>query len=532
MVEKFEFLRNFNIEIFQNCRKAEFMVNTMNDYNLSLNAARTALEWLCAEENPSHYQYDSLDEKVRSFVSRTNPDDNICNALKAIKTNGNAGSHGNGSTRKAKDTIELLEQVLIWYVCGYRGKKYKEADFHPSELRYLYLYCKDLKSTLAKPEKAASVKKVVVEAKDDVVQQNAISIPENKPDKPITISAPETAPISSPIDKDKKKRLKLERKAQEEAERKAKRNAERELRKQLQKEQKAKALEEAKRRNEEAVAEANAKLQAQEDKKLAKERELEQKRIRAEKKAVWQEEKRIELEASNRKKEQKRLAKDEAIKQKIEELMAQAALEDEKNNAEQEKMESKGTGQEHNISEDTQQQEINELKDSPSSILDILVQNLIEGNVDVIETFLQNKEKIRLEHEQFCKTDFKFFDHITRMLVETKFKLVQELVFENTLDYSNSLLKIYIYNILAVMSMEKSLNENGLFENNDTVCMLIKEFDNTTHNFLSIYKSLRIDGAKTRYTNKKLYEARYRLKKLAEKLTIKYLEIMRNTMSI
>ena len=133
MVDRFEFLRDFNIEIFQNCRKAEFMVNTMNDCNLSLNAARTALELLCAEENPDYYQYDSLDEKIRSFVSRTNPDDNICNALKTIKINGNEGSHGNGSIRKAKETIELLEQVLIWYVCGYRGKKYKEADFHPSE---------------------------------------------------------------------------------------------------------------------------------------------------------------------------------------------------------------------------------------------------------------------------------------------------------------------------------------------------------------------------------------------------------------
>ena len=29
MVDRFEFLRDFNIEIFQNCRKAEFMVNTI-----------------------------------------------------------------------------------------------------------------------------------------------------------------------------------------------------------------------------------------------------------------------------------------------------------------------------------------------------------------------------------------------------------------------------------------------------------------------------------------------------------------------
>ena len=85
MVDRFEFLRSFNIEIFQNCRKAKFMVNTMNDCNLSLNAARTALELLCAEENPDYYQYDSLDEKVRSFISRTSPDDSICNALKTIK---------------------------------------------------------------------------------------------------------------------------------------------------------------------------------------------------------------------------------------------------------------------------------------------------------------------------------------------------------------------------------------------------------------------------------------------------------------
>ena len=124
------------------------------------------------EENPDYYQYDSLDEKVRSFISRTSPDDNICNALKTIKINGNEGSHGNSSTRKAKDTIELLEQVLIWYVCGYRGKKYKEADFHPSELKYVYLYCKDLKKAPVKPEKAASDKKVVIEVKNDVVQQD------------------------------------------------------------------------------------------------------------------------------------------------------------------------------------------------------------------------------------------------------------------------------------------------------------------------------------------------------------------------
>ena len=143
MVDRFEFLRDFNIEIFQNCRKAEFMVNTMNDCNLSLNAARTALELLFAEENPDYYQYDSLDEKVRSFVSRTNPDDTICNALRTIKVNGNEGSHGNGSTRKAKDTIELLEQVLIWYVCGYRGKKYEKDDFHLSEIRFAKLYYND-----------------------------------------------------------------------------------------------------------------------------------------------------------------------------------------------------------------------------------------------------------------------------------------------------------------------------------------------------------------------------------------------------
>ena len=535
MVDRFEFLRDFNIEIFQNCRKAEFMVNTMNDCNLSLNAARTALELLCAEENPDYYQYDSLDEKVRSFVSRTNPDDNICNALKTIKINGNEGSHGNGSIRKAKDSIDLLAQVLIWYVCGYRGKKYKEVDFHPSELRYAYLYCKDLKTISAKPEKAVTNKKVAVEVKNDAVQQDTAPNPANESSQPKNVSVSKATPVeaNSPvIDKEEKKRLKLERKAQEEAERKAKRNAERELRKQFQKEQKAKALEEAKRRNEEAVAKANAKLQAQEDKKLAKEKELEQKRIRAEKKAVWQEEKRMVLEENIKKKEQKRLAKDEAIKQRIDELMAQAALENEKNNAEQGKMESKDTGQESNISEDTQQQKMNELKDNSSSILDVLVQNLIEGNVDVIETFLQNKERIRLEHEHFCKADFSKFDVYTDILVRVKFKFVQEVLFKDTLAYSNVLLKIYIYNILAVMSMEKSLKENGLFENNDTVCMLIKEFNNITHNFLSIYNSLRVDGAQSRYTNKKLYEVRCRLKKLAEKLTIKYLEIMRNTMLI
>ena len=195
-------------------------------------------------------------------------------------------------------------------------------------------------------------------------------------------------------------------------------------------------------------------------------------------------------------------------------------------------MELKDTGQESNISEDTQQQKMNELKDNSSSILDVLVQNLIEGNVDVIETFLQNKERIRLEHEHFCKADFSKFDVYTDILVRVKFKFVQEVLFKDTLAYSNVLLKIYIYNILAVMSMEKSLKENGLFENNDTVCMLIKEFNNITHNFLSIYNSLRVDGAQSRYTNKKLYEVRCRLKKLAEKLTIKYLEIMRNTMLI
>ena len=515
MVDRFEFLRDFNIEIFQNCRKAEFMVNTMNDCNLSLNAARTALELLCAEENPDYYQYDSLDEKVRSFVSRTNPDDNICNALKTIKINGNEGSHGNGSTRKAKDTIELLEQVLIWYVCGYRGKKYEKDDFHLSEIRFAKLYY----NGWIKP-----VQKLILNPLKTVAQKEQA--------KTVVADTTEAAPAKSAIDKEEKKRLKLERKAQEEAERKAKRNAERELKKQLQKEQKAKALEEAKCRNAEAVAKVNAKLQAQEEKKLAKEKELEQKRIRAEKKAVWQEEKRMVLEENIKKKEQKRLAKDEAIKQRIDELMAQAALENEKNNAEQGKMESKDTGQESNISEDTQQQKMNELKDNSSSILDVLVQNLIEGNVDVIETFLQNKERIRLEHEHFCKADFSKFDVYTDILVRVKFKFVQEVLFKDTLAYSNVLLKIYIYNILAVMSMEKSLKENGLFENNDTVCMLIKEFNNITHNFLSIYNSLRVDGAQSRYTNKKLYEVRCRLKKLAEKLTIKYLEIMRNTMLI
>ena len=296
MVDRFEFLRDFNIEIFQNCRKAEFMVNTMNDCNLSLNAARTALELLCAEENPDYYQYDSLDEKVRSFISRTSPDDNICNALKIIKINGNEGSHGNGSIRKAKDSIDLLAQVLIWYVCGYRGKKYKEVDFHPSELRYAYLYCQDLKTISAKPEKAVTNKKVAVEVKNDAVQQDTAPNPANESNQPENASVFNAAPVEvnfPVIDKEEKKRLKLERKAQEEAERKAKRNAERELRKQLQKEQKAKALEEAKRRNEEAVAKANAKLQAQEDKKLAKEKELEQKRIRDEQRAVRQEKKRI-----------------------------------------------------------------------------------------------------------------------------------------------------------------------------------------------------------------------------------------------
>ena len=269
MVDRFEFLRNYNIEIFQNCRKAEFMVNTMNDCNLSLNAARTALELLCAEENPDYYQYDSLDEKVRSFISRTNPDDNICNALKTIKINGNEGSHGNGSIRKAKETIDLLEQVLIWYVCGYRGKKYEKDDFHLSEIRFAKLYYNDW----IKP-----VQKLILNPLKTVAQKEQA--------KTVVADTTEAAPAKSAIDKEEKKRLKLERKAQEEAERKAKRNAERELKKQLQKEQKAKALEEARLRNAEAVAKANAKLQAQEDKKLAKEKELEKKRMRAEQKHI------------------------------------------------------------------------------------------------------------------------------------------------------------------------------------------------------------------------------------------------------
>ena len=51
MAEKFDFLKSFNNEIYKNCKTAEFLVNVMENHNSSLNAARTALELLCAEEN-------------------------------------------------------------------------------------------------------------------------------------------------------------------------------------------------------------------------------------------------------------------------------------------------------------------------------------------------------------------------------------------------------------------------------------------------------------------------------------------------
>lgn len=485
MVDKFEFLKSFNNEIYKNCKTAEFLINVMENFNSSLSSARIALELLCAEENPSHYQYDSLDEKVRSFVSRTNPDDNIFNALKTIKTKGNEGSHGNGSTRKAKDAIELLEQVLIWYVCGYRGKKYKESDFHPSELRYAYLYCKDLKSNLAKPEKAANGKKVVVEEKNNVVQKNAISISENKSDKSTTTSAPEAAPIPSAIDKEEKKRLKLERKAQEEAERKAKRNAEREIRKQLQKEQKAKALEEARRRNEEAVAKANAKLQTQEDKKLAKEKELEQKRIRAEQRELRLEQKRIALEENLRKQKEAELIKQQKKEEKYRKEREESikSFEDAKRASRE--------------SWEKQQQELKELHEKVNnpfnSILNVLVDAYVDGNSQVLKIFLEYRNKVNLEKLLLISIDHDLIQQVHSVLKNRDYENIPyDEFFELTKCYSDIVLKLCLDIFLVLEHNHHAIEGNyDFYYIRDTLVCRFKE--------------LREDDAKTKYDNAKLY---------------------------
>lgn len=509
MVEKFEFLRNFNIEIFQNCRKAEFMVNTMNDYNLSLNSARTALERLCAEENPYYYQYDSLDEKVRSFISRTNTDDSICNALKAIKTNGNEGSHGNGSTRKAKDTIELLEQVLIWYVCGYRGKKYKEADFHPSELKYAYLYCKNLKNVPHKPEKAASDKKVVIEVKNDVVQQDNTPNPVCKPSQP-NVSVAEVAPIelnSSAIDKEEKKRLKLERKAQEEAERKAKRNAERELRKQLQKEQKAKALEEAKRRNEEAVAKANARFQAQEAKKLAKEKEVEQKRIKAEQRAIRQEEKRLA--------EKERLAKIQ--EQEDAKLMAELKR-------------FVGLGNYKSI--DKQKQELEELYEKVNnpcnSILNVLVDAYIARNSQVLNIFLEYKDKVASEQQLLVIVDCDIIYKVENLVKSGEYEgIPHDELFKLTKCYSDIVLKLCLDKFLVLEINRHVIPNIPSVELSQTVKTLYSDIDYIKRTLISKHNNLRSCIAEKKYSDANLCYLCRMLKKLKDTCEKDYEEIMK-----
>lgn len=503
MVDKFEFLKSFNSEIYKNCKTAEFLINVMENFDSSLGSARIALEQLCAEENPSYYQYDSLEEKVRSFISRTNPDDNIYKAILAIKTNGNEGSHGNGSTRKAKDTIELLEQVLIWYVCGYRGKKYKEADFHPSELRYVYLYCKDLKSTLAKPEKTASGKKVVVEAKNDVVRQNTISISENKPDKPATTSAPEAVPILSAIDKEEKKRLKLERKAQEEAERKAKRNAERELRKQLQKEQKAKALEEAKRRNEEAVAKANAKLQAQEDKKLAKERELEQKRIRAEQRELRLEQKRLALEDDLRKQKE---AEEALQQQMIEALEEQKLLEDE-----EEQRSSEQARIAARISWEKKQEEeryINEcIQNGKSFALELLLKAVLNNDISVYNIVSKYKDRIADEISILSSVCADDVNEVKTILSERNYNDIPHArFFRLTTVFCEHIMKTSLEKIVWINNQERILRLNRHEDLANNIWFLFGQIEIIRNDFVETYEQLHKEDAENTLNNEKLFE--------------------------
>lgn len=489
MVDRFEFLRDFNIEIFQNCRKAEFMVNTMNDCNLSLNAARTALELLCAEENPDYYQYDSLDEKVRSFISRTNPDDNICNALKTIKINGNEGSHGNGSTRKAKDTIELLEQVLIWYVCGYRGKKYEKDDFHLSEIRFAKLYYNDW----IKP-----VQKLILNPLKTVAQKEQA--------KTVVADTTEAAPAKSAIDKEEKKRLKLERKAQEEAERKAKRNAERELKKQLQKEQKAKALEEAKCRNAEAVAKANAKLQAQEEKKLAKEKELEQKRIRAEQRAIRQEQKRIA--------EKERAAK---IKEELDsKLMADLK---------------RFVVLENNKSIDKEKQEFEKLHERASnpcnSILNVLVDAYVARNSQVLKVFLEYKDKVAFEQQLLVIVDCDIIQKVDNIINYGEYEdISHDELFELTKCYSDIVLKLCLDKLLVLEINRQMIPNISSVELAKTVSTLYSDFDYIKRTLIGKHDNLRTCFAEKKYSNANLcYLCRY-LKKLKDNCEKNYQEIM------
>lgn len=507
MVDRFEFLRDFNIEIFQNCRKAEFMVNTMNDCNLSLNAARTALELLCAEENPDYYQYDSLDEKVRSFISRTNPDDNIYKAILAIKTNGNEGSHGNGSIRKAKETIDLLEQVLIWYVCGYRGKRYKEADFHPSELKYAYLYCKELKTISATPEKAVTSKKVAVEVKNDAVHQDTAPNPANEYSQPEIVSVSKAAPveINSPaIDKEEKKRFKLERKAQEEAERKAKRNAERELRKQLQKEQKAKALEEAKRRNEEAVAKANAKLQAQEDKKLAKEKELEQKRIRVEQRAIRQEQKQAQLAEELRKLEE------------LEKELERKRVEQEQKNLEEARKASRMAWEKQQQEKEYIEQSINNGTDFA---LDLLVEATLKKDASPFAIF--NKYLYRLPQEM-SSLEARYSKEVNEV-----YRIIKKFDYKSdSYDKLLNLTKIFS-EFTFKMSMKKlvlcSIIGYNLINNNhkdifDSLYTLFWHVDQARNEFCEIYTDVHANDAEKRFSKSDLFYKCCALKGLQEEV--------------
>lgn len=506
MAEKFDFLKSFNNEIYKNCKTAEFLVNVMENHNSSLNAARTALELLCAEENPDYYQYDSLDEKVRSFISRTSPDDNICNALKAIKINGNEGSHGNGSTRKAKDTIELLEQVLIWYVCGYRGKKYKEADFHPSELKYVYLYCKDLKKAPAKPQKAASDKKVVIEVKNDVVQQDNTPNSVCESSQSVNVSVAEAAPVevNSPvIDKEEKKRLKLERKAQEEAERKAKRNAERELKKQLQKEQKAKALEEAKRRNEEAVAKENAKLQAQEAKKLAKEKEIEQKRIRA----IRQEERRLA--------EKERLAK--IKEQEDAKLMAEVK---------------RYVGLYNYKSIDKQKQELEELYEKVNnpcnSILNVLLDAYIARNSQVLNVYLEYMDKVASEQQLLVIVDCDIIYKVDNLVKSGEYEgIPHDELFKLTKCYSDIVLKLCLDKFLVLEINRHVIPDIPSVELSKTVKTLYSDVDYIKRTLISKHDNLRSCIAEKKYSNANLCYLCRMLKKLKDTCEKDYEEIMK-----
>ena len=486
MAEKFDFLKSFNNDIYKNCKTAEFLVNVMENHNSSLNAARTALELLCAEENPDYYQYNSLDEKVRSFVSRTNPDDSICNALKTIKINGNEGSHGNGSTRKAKDTIELLAQVLIWYVCGYRGKKYEKDDFHLSEIRFAKLYYNDW----IKP-----VPKLTLTPLKTVVQKEKA--------KTVVAETSEAAPVKSAIDKDEKKRLKLERKAQEEAERKAKRNAEREFKKQLQKEQKAKALEEAKHRNAEAVAKANAKLQAQEAKKLAKEKELEQKRIRAEQRAIRQEQKRLTLEEDLRMQNEA----GEALKRQMIEALEEKRLldnEEEQRCSEQARIAAR-------ISWEKKQEEekyISEcMQNGKGFALELLLKSVLNNDISIYNIVNKYKDRITDEISTLSSVCADDVNEVKTILSERNYNNIPHTrFFRLTTVFCEYIIKTSLTKLVWIKNQERMLRltKHDYLANN--IWFLFGQMEIIRNDFVETYDELHKDNAEKTLTNEKLFE--------------------------